>query len=245
MNVDGAHIIARGISARGPEGPVFENVHARIPAGSLACITGPGGSGRTSLLLALSGRLKLVTGDLEVSGYGIPRDAADVRRIVVPARIRPGFELEELQLVHEAVSERRMLSKLTPRAIDDALATVGLDPDPDALICELHPGGQLLLSIALAIADAPAGILVDDVDAGLPPVARDRVWAAMRAVTQHGITVLASTTDPPFLRDVVIRLPYDEHDDTDEIPLLTGLMADDEVQRKIIAGERAQEESAG
>lgn len=244
MNVDGAEIAARGISARGPEGPVFENVHAYIEPGSLAVIAGPGGSGRTSLLLALSGRLPLLTGEVDVSGFLLPHDARAVRAIITPARIRPGFELEELQLVHEATTERRMLSKLSPRAIDEALALVGLDPDPDALVCELHPGGQLLLSVALAIADYPAAILVDDVDSGLPAAARDRVWGSLRTVAQTGITVLASTTDPPFLRDVVIRLPYDEHDNTEEIPLLTGLMADDEVQRQLTARKVAQDGSA-
>ena len=241
MNVDGAHIVARGISGRGPEGPVFENVHARVEPGSLAIIAGPSGSGRTSLLLALSGRLRLITGQLEVSGFVVPGDARAVRQLIAPARVRPGVELEELQLVREAVAERRMLNRVSTYEVDAALALVGLDPDPDALVCELHPGGQLLLTVALAIADRPPGIIVDDVAAGLPQPARDRVWSALREVARSRITVLASATEPPFQRDSVIWLPYSEGDDTEEIPLISGLMADEELRRQLRERDLAQD----
>ena len=50
MDVDGVSIVARGITATGPEGIVFENVDARVYPGELAVIVGEGGTGRTSLL---------------------------------------------------------------------------------------------------------------------------------------------------------------------------------------------------
>ncbi|TVT23945.1 ABC transporter ATP-binding protein, partial [Amycolatopsis rhizosphaerae] len=57
--VVGAAVTARGLGVRGPRGPVFENVDLEVPAGGFLVVHGPGGSGRTSLLLALSGRLRL------------------------------------------------------------------------------------------------------------------------------------------------------------------------------------------
>lgn len=208
MKVDGVSIIARGITATGPLGPVFANVDADIHPGDLATVTGPSGTGRTSLLLALSGRMRTTSGYLEVSGLRLPKEAKHVRRLIAPARVRPGFELEPSFLVREAVRERRITSRIAVEDVEDAFSLVGIDPDPDATVRELHPGERVLLAVALTMAAAPSGILVDDVDAGLPHAARTRVWAALEAVTGVGTTVLAVSPDPPRFdqRSRMIRL---------------------------------------
>ncbi|MCI2424011.1 ATP-binding cassette domain-containing protein [Saccharopolyspora sp. K220] len=207
MDVDGVSILARGIAAEGPEGPVFANLDLRVEPGTLTVVAGSGGTGRTSLLLALSGRLPLITGHLDVSGHVLPAQAKAVRQLIRPARLRPGCELEEKHRVREAIIERRLISGVSDSAIADACTLVGLAPDRAALVGELHPADQLLLAVALTIAAAPAGILVDDVDVGLPVPSRARVWAALREVTRTGMTVLASATDPPSGDVDVIRLP--------------------------------------
>lgn len=211
MQSDGVEITARGITARGPLGPVFENVDADIRPGDLATITGPSGTGRTSLLLALSGRLRLVAGRLAVGGYSLPRQAKRVRTIMAPARVRPGFELEPRWRVREVAAERRATTGISATEISDSFDLVGIDPEPEAFVWTLHPGEQLLLAVALGIAPMPAGLLVDDVDLGLPEAARTRVWAALHAVVATGMTVLATSPDPPrFDAGPIIRLPFPE-----------------------------------
>lgn len=208
MKVDGVSIIARGVTATGPLGPVFANVDADIHPGDLATVTGPSGTGRTSLLLALSGRLRTSAGYLEVSGLALPKEARTVRKLIAPARVRPGFELEPTFLVREAVRERRITTGIAVEDVEDAFALVGIDPEPDATVRELHPGEQVLLAVALTMATGPSGVLVDDVDVGLPEAARSRVWAALEAVTEVGTTVLAVSPDPPRFdqRTRMIRL---------------------------------------
>src|SRR6266487_2468298 len=65
-------IVASGITARGPEGPIFQGVDLEAEPGSLVAVTGPGGCGRTALLLALAGRFRLVAGQLVVGGHQLP-----------------------------------------------------------------------------------------------------------------------------------------------------------------------------
>ncbi|RKT83881.1 ABC transporter [Saccharopolyspora antimicrobica] len=221
MDVDGVSILGRGIAAKGPEGVVFANLDLQVSGGALAVIAGPSGTGRTSLLLALSGRLPLITGYLDVSGHVLPAQAKAVRQLVRPARVRPGYELEEKHRVREAILERRLISGASDRSIDAALDLLGLAPDRSALIDELHPADRLLLAVALAIAPSPAGILVDDVDVGLPLPSRARVWAALHEVTRTGMTVLASAADAPSGDVEVIHLPAREQDwPTDVLDLL-------------------------
>ncbi|MEV0054809.1 ATP-binding cassette domain-containing protein [Saccharopolyspora shandongensis] len=210
MDVDGVAILARGIAARGPEGIVFANLDLRVEPGALAVIAGPSGTGRTALLLALSGRLPLVTGHLDVSGHVLPAQAKAVRQLIRPARLRPGYELEDKHRVREAIAERRLISGVSESAVEAALDRVRIAPDRTALIDELHPAERLLFAVALTIAGSPAGILVDDVDAGLPRAARAQVWAGLREVTRTGMTVLASATDPPSGDVDVIPLPVRE-----------------------------------
>ncbi|PKW13880.1 ATP-binding cassette domain-containing protein [Saccharopolyspora spinosa] len=212
MYVDGVAILARGIAARGPAGIVFANLDLRVEPGALAVVAGPAGTGRTSLLLALSGRLPLITGYLDVSGHVLPAQAKAVRQLILPARLRPGYELENKHRVREAIMERRLISGVSERSIDAALDKVRIAPDRTALIDELHPAERLLLAVALTVAAEPAGILVDDVDAGLPMSARAQVWAGLREVTRTGMTVLASATDPPSGDVELIPLPAREPD---------------------------------
>ncbi|GAA4611862.1 ATP-binding cassette domain-containing protein [Saccharopolyspora hordei] len=221
MDVDGVSILARGIAAKGPEGVVFSNLDLQVSAGALAVVAGPGGSGRTSLLLALSGRLPLITGYLDVSGYVLPESARVVRKLIRPARVRPGCELEPKHRVKEAIFERRLISRVSAGAVEDALDLVGLDPDRSALVGDLHPADQLLLAVALTIAGGPAGILVDDVDVGLPLAAQSRVWSALHEVARTGTTVLASAAEAPAGDVEIIPLPPRERDwSTDVFDLL-------------------------
>ncbi|NHD18367.1 MULTISPECIES: ATP-binding cassette domain-containing protein [unclassified Actinopolyspora] len=217
MSSDGVGITARGITARGPLGPVFENVDVTVQPGELAMVAGPSGTGRTSLLLALSGRLRTVAGRIEVGGHKLPRHSKKARQLVVPALLRPGFELERCWRVREAVRERRVTSRIGNTDVSEAFALVGIDPEPEALIGSLHPGERLLLAVALGAAASPAGLLVDDVELGLPAAARVRVWTALKAVSATGTTVLVSTTDPPsFAAGPVIRLPRSDGDSEEE-----------------------------
>ena len=67
-------------------------------------------------------------------------------------------------------------------------------------------------------------MVVDDVEEGLLPTGRNRVWAALRAVADTGTTVLATATEPASEADVLIRLPYnivDFGEDTAGLPLFS------------------------
>lgn len=206
--VEGVGVVGRGLTARGPAGSVFENIDLRVHPGELAVVAGASGTGRTCMLLALSGRLQLVAGLLKVAGLRLPRRARTARKLITPARLRPGADLEPEHEVRQVVRERRWISGVRQDAVVDAFELVGLDPRPSVLVGEMHPADRLLLSVALAAATRSGGLVVDDVDAGLQPRHLERAWAALRAVARTGTTVLASATEPPQDCDAVVDLPH-------------------------------------
>jgi len=211
----GIGIVARSITGHGPLGPAFQAVDLEAAPGELVAVTGPGGSGRTSLLLAIAGRFPLVAGELLVGGHRLPRESAAVRRLVAVARARPPIDLDDTLRVHELAAERSLLGRRKRAAAEDAvtaaLGLVGIDPPRGALIGELHPAERTLLACALAIAENPAAVVVDDVDHGLEPGDHPWVWRALRAITGSGRTVVASSNAPPtdlVHADQLVRLTH-------------------------------------
>ncbi|MGW5516585.1 ATP-binding cassette domain-containing protein [Nocardia africana] len=179
MAFHGVEIIARGITARGARGCAFAGVSVDVTAGQLAVVAGPSGSGRTSLLLALAGRMRLVAGSVAVGGCRLPADAARVRQLVAVARAEPAVGLDDELRVGDIVTERTMIGgpRIGRAAIHDALAMLGVDAPATVTVADLPPREQTLLAVALAAAEQPAAIVVDEpAPIRRSPRSRTRVW---------------------------------------------------------------------
>ncbi|NUS01000.1 MAG: ATP-binding cassette domain-containing protein, partial [Nonomuraea sp.] len=72
-------IVAKGLSVEG----VYPEVSLEAGAGTLTVIAGPAGSGRTSLLLTLAGRMRPTTGTLSVAGHTRPRAVRGVAALAL------------------------------------------------------------------------------------------------------------------------------------------------------------------
>lgn len=208
-------MVARGASVHGPRGPVFEGVDLDVPAGGLLAAHGPAGSGRTSLLLALAGRMRLSGGAVRVGGHVLPAEGRRVRAAVAIARAAPAVALEGRLRVKEVMAERRLTGEgVTERRIREAFEAVGIAPRATDLIEDLDPVEALLLATALALAERLGALVVDDVDDGLPPEAHDRAWQALDRVRDSGPTVLAGCVrmPPPTPGLVTLSLPRHSRD---------------------------------
>ncbi|MEV7180043.1 ATP-binding cassette domain-containing protein [Kitasatospora sp. NPDC093679] len=203
MEIQGLPVTAHGLAVHGPRGPVFEDVDLEVPSGGLLVVHGPGGSGRTSLLLALAGRMRITAGTVQVGQYRLPgrrRDTAAVRTAVAVARAEPAVALEGRLTVAEHIAERTWLHPGTTRTlVAEALAVTAIAPDPAALTEDLHPADRVLLAVALTLAQKPAVLVVDDATHGCPPADHHRIWHALQQVCGTGCTVLAADTAPPPL----------------------------------------------
>jgi ABC-2 type transport system ATP-binding protein len=166
---------ARGLGARTRRGWVFRDVDLDVAAGERLTITGPAGSGRTSLLLALAGYFKTSTGTVRRTG------------VVALGHVPGVHEPEPALTVAEHVEERRILLGRRRGRVDE-LPPETLGRDLDAL-------GRHLLGLTLARIAGPAVIVVDDVDSGLSPDERARLEEALDALTADGIAVIAAARE--------------------------------------------------
>nr|WP_234323052.1 ATP-binding cassette domain-containing protein [Streptomyces bikiniensis] len=216
----GAAVVADGFGLKGPRGWAFRKVSFRAEPGSLVAIEGPSGSGRTCLLLALTGRMKAKEGHAEVGGLPLPRKMAAVRRISALGQVPGVNELDPAFTVAEHLRERALLQRRfdgsvrallrrpgtraaeTRARIEEAVTAAGLDLDAlpkggRTSVRDLERLEALRLSIALALLGRPRLLAVDDTDLKLSDAARTEVWALLRSLTAAGTTVLAVCSEAP------------------------------------------------
>lgn len=216
----GASVHAEDFGMDGPRGPVFGGVHFDAPPGSLIAIQGPSGSGRTCLLLALTGRMKATAGRAVVGGRRLPRESAAVRRISTLGAVpgvtdpEPALSVAE-QLREQLLLQRRfgspLRSLLTSPArraaasrarLDAVLRDVNLDLEslpkgPRTRVRDLDRLELLQLSVAGALLGRPRLLAVDDVDLKLTEEERTAAWELLRSVAASGPTVLAVCSRAP------------------------------------------------
>jgi ABC-type multidrug transport system ATPase subunit len=192
-------IEATGLGLRTRQGWVFRDVDLTLPAGSVAAVAGPAGSGRTMLLLTLAGRAKPSTGELRV---GEATSRADIRRQVAVARATGAVELDPDLTVGDSRREAGLL--FYGPDLDWAEKLVGLELDAATLIGDLAADDAALFALALAASTQPAAVVLDDVDLRATPEQQRRIWAALATVAGAGVTVVASTIDAGLAGDALV-----------------------------------------
>ncbi|MFJ9816222.1 ATP-binding cassette domain-containing protein [Streptomyces sp. NPDC101151] len=237
--MDGVDVTAEGLGLKGPRGWAFRGIALDAEPGSLIAIEGPSGSGRTCLLLALTGRMKPSAGAAAVGGLKLPRHMAAVRRVSAVANVAGVTDLEPALTVGEHLRERALLQRrfgdslrevLRPRAdrshearlrVDAALAAAGLDLETlpkgsRTAVRDLERLEELRLSIALALLGRPRLLGVDDIEMKLSDAERAEVWDLLRSLTRAGLTVLAVCRTAPHDCVSVPTRPSDEKSDPKE-----------------------------
>ncbi|WP_455362169.1 ATP-binding cassette domain-containing protein [Streptomyces sp. SYSU K21746] len=216
----GAAVTAEDFGLKGPRGWAFRGVRLDARPGSLVAIEGPSGSGRTCLLLALTGRMRATAGRAETGGHPLPKRMAAVRRISALGPVSGVTDLDPALTVGEHLRERALLQRrfgssvrtwLRPRSeraagararVDTALTAAGLDLEalpkgPRTSVRDLERLDALRLSVALALIGGPRLLGVDDADMKLSDAEREEAWALLRSVAASGTTVVAVCSEAP------------------------------------------------
>ncbi|NJP51045.1 ATP-binding cassette domain-containing protein [Streptomyces sp. SBST2-5] len=215
----GLAVSARDFGLKGPRGWVFRGITVEAEPGSLITVAGPSGSGRTCLLLALTGRMKPTAGSASVGGHELPKRMAALRRVSALAHVTGVTDLDPALTVGEHLRERALLQRRftslrallrprreraarTRRDIEAALTAAGLDIESlpkgaRTAVRDLERTEALRLSLALALIGRPRLLGVDDTDLKLSAAERAEIWNQLRSLTERGITVVAVCSEPP------------------------------------------------
>jgi phosphonate transport system ATP-binding protein len=186
---------------------VLENIHLNVSKGEFISIIGPSGVGKSTLLMAINGGVKIFDGDLVVLDQNLRtvRNSALknlrsrigvifqgfhlVKRLSVLDNIASGM-LQKISTYHAAVKYYRHVQY---EKIYECMCTVGIE-DEALQRCDRLSGGQMQrVAIARALAQEPEIILADEPVSSLDPVSATMVMDTLQRINrQYGITIIAN-----------------------------------------------------
>jgi len=183
---------------------LVRDISLSIDQREFIAITGPSGSGKSSLLYLL-GLLDLPTsGEVLIDGRSTSTmsedDRAEVRLTRLGFVFQFHFLLPEFSITENVALPMRALGRLSPRAItaraEDLLGSLGLGDHRRKSPDQLSGGQRQRVAVARALANDPPVILADEPTGSLDSAATSQVFDILRGlVTEHGKTVVAVTHD--------------------------------------------------
>jgi branched-chain amino acid transport system ATP-binding protein len=179
-----ALLSARGMSAGYHKHPVVEGIDLEVRPGEVVALLGPNGAGKTTTLLALTGELTPLAGEVYFRGE---KTTAPLHR---RARNGLAFVTEERSVFPQLTAAENL--KIGRGNTDIAL---GLFPELEPLMKRrgglLSGGEQQMLTLARALSREPVLLLADELSLGLAPLVVARLLKAVRAAAdEHGVGVL-------------------------------------------------------
>jgi len=192
-----------------------------VPAGELRAVIGPNGAGKTTLFHLISGLLPATSGHVLFRGE-------DVTALRAPARCRRGIsrtfqitsifpELTVVENVRMAVQLKgggnfrvlggRALLTATEGRARESLAFLGLAERAGELAATLPHGDQRLLEIAMALAQEPELLLLDEPTQGLSPEDTAATVAVIRQIARdRRLTIILVEHDMDVVFDLADRI---------------------------------------
>jgi branched-chain amino acid transport system ATP-binding protein len=180
-----------------------DGVSFDIAAGQFLALIGPNGAGKSTCFNIINGQLRTDSGDVLLEGRSIagkqPRDIWRLgvgRTFQVAATFGSMTVIENVQMA--LASHHRQLYRLfAPLAAQHRerayalLAEVGMADAAERACRELAYGDVKRVELAVALANDPRLLLMDEPTAGMAPRERlDMIALVKRLVTERGISVL-------------------------------------------------------
>jgi iron complex transport system ATP-binding protein len=189
--------------ADGRRREVLRGLDVGIAAGEVVALLGPNGSGKTTLLRLLTGQLRPDAGTVTFDGRpltGWRRDALARRVAVLPQQLElpVGFRVAELVEMGRAPHATRLFGSTAADddAVHRALADAGALDLADRYADELSGGERQRVLVAMALAQEPDLLLMDEPTLHLDVAHQVALLAAIRRLqAQRNMTVVAVLHD--------------------------------------------------
>ncbi len=183
---------------------LVQGVNLAIRDNEFVAITGPSGSGKSSLLYLL-GLLDLpTTGEVLIRGHATAHmteeERAFTRLTLLGFVFQFHFLLPEFSVLDNVMLPMRALGRLSADAMRararDLLGALGLGDHMTKRPDQLSGGQRQRVAVARAMANEPPIILADEPTGSLDSKASEQVFEVLRdLVDRHGKTVVAVTHD--------------------------------------------------
>ncbi len=189
----------RNITKRFGNLVAVKDVSMSVKSGELRAIIGPNGAGKTTFFNMISGYFPPTKGSILLEGKDVTQVPAHLRvglgmgRTFQITEIFPELTVHENVLTAAEVAAGQTLhmlpnkanAKLANDVAAEMLALVGLTAKTDRLVGELSHGDQRTTEIAMALAQLPRLLLLDEPTAGMGDQETYEITALIRRLHQE------------------------------------------------------------
>lgn len=195
----------------------------QLAEGECVAVLGKNGAGKTTMLRALAGRMRVTSGSVRLRGAPIDERRREVRSeiaaLIEPPSLYPDLTLRENLALVEAAWSTRSANKQQRGLIaglgSDALEHFGIASLATRFAHELSSGQRQLVSLAITFARPANVLLLDEPEQRLDPDRRETVAQAMLAARDRGLAIAFASHDAGLVervaqRQVTISTPPDE-----------------------------------
>ncbi len=184
---------------------ILRGLDFSVRPGEFVALLGPNGAGKTTFLRILATLSRPSLGQVQVAGYFLPQQAAQVRaRLGVVSHqplLYPDLTAEEnLQFYAQMYGVANQRSRIT-----EVLKMVGLENRRKDLVRTFSRGMQQRLAIGRAVIHDPEVMLFDEPYTGLDQDASEMLDDVLRSVAAEGRTVVMTSHDLARAADLATR----------------------------------------
>ncbi len=182
----------------GASGPALDDLNLTIADRGLAVITGPPGSGKSTILRLLAGLEEVSQGEIAIGDRSVQNSSPSERELAFVGSenaLYPAMSVREN--IAFGLKLRKFSAKEIARRSEDAARALQVDALLGQQPRELSATQQQRVAIARAIARQPKVLLLDEPLARLEPAERTQLRAEIRKLQERlATTMIYATRDP-------------------------------------------------
>ena len=185
----------------------LKEISLSIETGELFFIIGMSGAGKTTLLKLLCSMELPTQGLIEIGGQAINQLRGSK---LSKLRQRIGVAYQDFKLLTDRTAAENIAismevsykkPQLIKKRVRDLLEQLDLSDKHDTITGELSRGEQQRVTLARAVANSPAMILVDEPTGNLDATTTERVMKLLHNCNKAGATIIIATHDDSIFRN--------------------------------------------
>jgi len=177
--------------------PVLQDFSFHLSHGSIACLLGSSGCGKTTALRAIAGFQPIQSGRIVLN----EQEVSSARKTLVPEQRRIGMVFQDYALFpHLSIADniafglRHLKSAQRQQRVQHMLTLAGLKSQEQKYPHELSGGQQQRVALARALAPQPALLLMDEPFSNLDVDLRERLSMEVRNIIKESETTAILVT---------------------------------------------------
>ena len=164
-----------------------DGVSFAVSGGVCFGLLGPNGAGKTTTIEIMEGILSATSGEVRYRGEPLGRRSREDSGILFQKTA-----LQDFLTVRQSLTLFRHLYA-RGHSVDALIKLCALEKLQNRDTRKLSGGQQQRLLLAIALANDPAVLFLDEPTTGLDPLSRNEMWEVVRGLSATGVTVLLTT----------------------------------------------------